>query len=93
MEASMVLAGHTGDDASWRELDQFIARSGIEIVPQDLALADIARRAFLRFGKGRHPAALNVGDCAAYALAKRRGLKLLFKGADFSRTDIVAATL
>jgi ribonuclease VapC len=61
------------------------------VVPQDRLLAEIAREAFLRFGKGRHPARLNMGDCAAYALARSRGLPLLFKGADFSKTDIVAA--
>ena len=51
----------------------------------------MARDAFLRFGKGRHPARLNCGDCASYALAKSRRIPLLFKGADFSRTDITAA--
>jgi len=91
MEASLVLAGREGDDTSWLGLDQLIARAGIEVVPQDRLLAEIAREAFLRFGKGRHPARLNMGDCAAYALARSRGLPLLFKGGDFSKTDIVAA--
>lgn len=54
-------------------------------------MVDIARDAFLRYGKGRHPAGLNPGDCAAYALAKARGLPLLFKGNDFSKTDLIAA--
>jgi ribonuclease VapC len=74
----------------------------IEIVPHDLSLAGIARAAFLRFGKGRHPAALNCGDCASpaalncgdcasYALAKARDLPLLFKGNDFARTDVATA--
>ena len=91
MEASMVLAGREGNDISWLGLDQLIVRSGIEVVSQDRLLVDIARDAFLRFGKGRHPAGLNMGDCAAYALAKARGLPLLFKGNDFSRTDLTAA--
>ena len=68
-----------------------IARAGMEVVAQDRLLAGIARDAFLRFGKGRHPAGLNMGDCAAYALAQSRGLPLLFKGGDFSKTDVVAA--
>jgi ribonuclease VapC len=91
MEASMVLAGREGDDISWLGLDQLMLRAGIEVVPQDGLLVDIARDAFLRYGKGRHPAGLNMGDCAAYALAKARGLPLLFKGNDFTRTDLTAA--
>jgi ribonuclease VapC len=63
----------------------------IEIVPHDADLAILAREAFLRFGKGRHAARLNCGDCASYALAKSRGVPLLFKGADFAQTDIAPA--
>jgi ribonuclease VapC len=91
LEASTVLAGRDGDESAWAGLDQLIARAGIEVVAQDRTQADLARIAFLRFGKGRHPAALNIGDCAAYALAKARDLPLLFKGDDFSRTDVVVA--
>ncbi len=58
------------------------------IAPIDDGLADLAIEAFLRFGKGRHPAGLNFGDCFAYALAKKLDAPLLFKGNDFSRTDI-----
>jgi ribonuclease VapC len=90
-EAAMVLAGRTGGSQMWRRLDNLIARSRMEIIPHDLELARIAREAFLTFGKGRHPAALNCGDCATYALAKARGLPLLFKGQDFARTDIIPA--
>jgi ribonuclease VapC len=90
-EASMVLAGRVGDAAAWSGLDALIERAGMEVVPQDAALAHAARGAFLRFGKGRHPAALNLGDCAAYALAHVRVVPLLFKGEDFRRTDLVAA--
>ena len=91
LETSMVLAGRTGDLASWTELDALIARAGIQVVAQDAELAEAARAAFLRYGRGRHPAALNLGDCASYALAKHHDLPLLFKGADFSRTDLRTA--
>ncbi len=91
LETSMVLAGRTGDAADWVELDMLIARAAIQVVAQDMRLAEGARDAFLRYGKGRHPAALNLGDCASYALARTRSLKLLFKGDDFSRTDLMAA--
>jgi ribonuclease VapC len=62
----------------------------LEAVPHDHDLSIVAREALLRFGKGRHRAALNCGDCASYALAKRLGLPLLFKGRDFAQTDITA---
>lgn len=92
LETSMVLAGRTGNAASWTELDTLIARAAAEVVVvQDAGLADVARRAFLRYGKGRHPAALNLGDCASYALAKLRRLPLLFKDDDFSRSDLLPA--
>ena len=90
-EAGMVIAGRFGDDTIWEPLDALLARLDVEIVAHDVTLARIAREAFLRFGKGRHPAQLNFGDCAAYALAQANGLPLLFKGGDFSKTDIVAA--
>ena len=91
LETSMVLAGRSGDATLWRDLDTLIMRAGMQIVAQDAELAKAAREAFLRYGKGRHPAALNLGDCASYALAKMRDLPLLFKGEDFSRTDLTAA--
>ncbi len=87
----MVLAGRGGDADDWQELDDMIRNLRLEIVPHDRQLATLAREAFLRFGKGRHPAALNCGDCASYALAKARGVPLLFKGRDFAQTDIAAA--
>jgi ribonuclease VapC len=92
-EASMVLAGRRPerDVAAWQRLDELILDTPIEIVAHDRELAEISRLAFLRFGKGRHPARLNCGDCAAYALAKLREIPLLFKGADFARTDIIPA--
>ncbi|HEY2047930.1 MAG TPA: type II toxin-antitoxin system VapC family toxin [Caulobacteraceae bacterium] len=91
LETSMVLAGRTGDHERWFELDALIERAGIEIVPQDAEQVAQARRAFLEYGKGRHIARLNLGDCASYALAKCRGLPLLFKGDDFLQTDLAAA--
>ena len=90
-ETSMVLAGRVQDETAWRLLDALIGRAKIEIVPFDAGQAAIARAAFLKYGKGRHPAALNFGDCASYALAKSKGAPLLYKGADFARTDIVSA--
>lgn len=91
LETSMVLAGRTGGSAAWAGLDALIARAGMEVVAQDGEQARLARDAFLGFGKGRHPAALNLGDCATYALARSRALPLLFKGEDFTRTDLVPA--
>lgn len=69
----------------------FVAREGVEIIPFDGALSDLAFEAYGRYGKGRHQARLNMGDCAAYALAKSRGWPLLYKGDDFSGTDIERA--
>ncbi len=91
LETSMVLAGRCGDAGNWTDLDALIARAAIQVTAQDAGLADAARRAFLHYGKGRHPAGLNLGDCASYALAKERNLPLLFKGNDFPETDLVAA--
>lgn len=91
LETSMVLAGRSGDHTFWTELDELVARAGMEIVPQDSLLTEQARRAFLRYGKGRHRAGLNLGDCVSYALAKTRDLPLLFKGEDFANTDLTAA--
>jgi ribonuclease VapC len=69
-------------------VDEFLAEIGAEILPIDTAIGAIALDAFARFGKGRHPAALNMGDCFAYACAKAQGQPLLCKGDDFARTDI-----
>jgi ribonuclease VapC len=87
LEAGMITEVRKGE-AGALELDNFILRGQIQTVPFDAEQADIARLAFRRFGKGRHPAGLNFGDCAVYALASTRGEPLLFKGEDFSRTDI-----
>ncbi len=87
----MVVAGRLGDARTWEPLDALLTRLGLEVVAHDADLARMAREAFLRFGKGRHPARLNFGDCATYALAKANNLALLFKGNDFTETDIRVA--
>ena len=74
-----------------REIDEFIRDAEIEVVPVSAALASSALSAYLRYGKGLHPAGLNYGDCFAYALAKAYDAPLLFKGDDFMKTDIAAA--
>ena len=91
LETSMVLAGPKAKDAVWRPLEAFLKRANVEVVAFDREQARTAREAFLRFGKGRHPASLNFGDCAAYALARAKKAPLLFKGGDFLKTDIAAA--
>jgi ribonuclease VapC len=88
VELSIVLESRFGAEGL-RDLDLFVVRAGIELVPVDLEQAHEARRAFSRFGRGRHPAGLNYGDCFAYALARVRGEPLLFKGEDFSQTDVL----
>jgi ribonuclease VapC len=89
LEARLVIAFGKGLPASL--VDDFIADYDVEIIPFDKTLSDLAFEAYRRFGKGRHPAKLNMGDCAAYALAKSRGWPLLYKGDDFSQTDIERA--
>jgi ribonuclease VapC len=66
----------------------FLLRTSAEIVAFDSEQLSLARRAFRRYGKGRHPAGFNFGDCAAYALAQWSGEPLLFKGSDFAATDV-----
>lgn len=90
LEASMVLAGRFQDEMVTR-LDALVGALKIELVPFTADHAAIARDAFLRYGKGRHPAALNFGDCIAYATARLEAMPLLFKGGDFRLTDIEAA--
>jgi ribonuclease VapC len=87
LEASMVVETRKGE-AGGRELDLFVYRAGIEIVAVDSEQAEVARIAWRQYGKGRHSAGLNYGDCFAYALAKVSGAPLLFKGDDFTLTDL-----
>jgi ribonuclease VapC len=88
LEAGMVIESRRGGGAG-REFDLFIVRAQIQIVPVDADLADLARSAWRKYGKGRHPAGLNFGDCFSYALAKSSGEPLLAKGGDFARTDVL----
>ncbi len=90
LEASIVLTRWFGDSAE-AALDAFVRESGAEIVAFDLPQLRAAQNAYRRFGKGRHPAGLNYGDCMSYALAQVCDEKLLFKGKDFSQTDIKQA--
>jgi ribonuclease VapC len=90
VETSMVIAGRRSGASSDR-VDGTLKTLHVSVVPVTLEQGDAALRAFLRFGKGRHAAGLNLGDCFAYALAKTRGLPLLFKGNDFVKTDIAPA--
>lgn len=90
VETSFVILSRKGE-AGIADLRRFIGNAQIELVPVDEVHAELAVEAFRRFGKGRHPARLNIGDCFAYALAKATGENLLCKGRDFSRTDIVCA--
>ena len=90
LEAAMVVEGK-GGTAAGRQLDAFLEKANIELTPVTLEHVEAARGAWRRFGKGNHPAALNFGDCFAYALASTTGEPLLFKGDDFARTDVEAA--
>jgi ribonuclease VapC len=87
VEISIVVEARHGAEGL-RDLDHFISRAGIELVAVDVEQGMTARGAFGRFGKGRHPAGLNYGDCFAYALAIAKGEPLLFKGDDFTHTDV-----
>jgi ribonuclease VapC len=77
--------------AAGRQLDALISRAEIQVEAVTREHADIARRAYLDFGRGNHAARLNFGDCFAYALSKATGLPLLFKGNDFTKTDLASA--
>ncbi|MBV1704223.1 MAG: type II toxin-antitoxin system VapC family toxin [Hyphomicrobiales bacterium] len=90
LEIAMVLETRLGE-AGGRDFDLWLHKGGVEIVAADAALVDVARRAWRRFGKGRHAAGLNFGDCFSYALAIRTGEPLLFKGDDFSLTEVGVA--
>jgi len=90
VELSLVAVGQLRSEAL-AEIDELMRRLDLELVPFDAIQAAIARDAFQRFGKGRHPARLNLGDCFAYALARHVDEPLLFKGDDFARSDIRSA--
>ena len=90
VEAGIVMQARRGDEGV-RDLDLLLAKLNVEIVPFTPRQAEIARKAFRRYGLGRHDADLNFGDCCAYALAKDESAPLLFKGHDFSKTDVALA--
>ena len=90
VECSVVVEARRGE-AAGRELDLLLHRARVRTVPVDEEQVELARAAWRRYGRGRHPAGLNFGDLFAYALARASGDELLFKGDDFAQTDVVAA--
>lgn len=90
LETAIVIESRLGEPGG-RELDLWLHRAEVELVPVDTEQAELARRAYRRYGKGRHPAGLNFGDCFGYALSVVSGEPLLFRGDDFALTDVVAA--
>ena len=92
VEISIVVEARYGAEGL-RDLDHFVARADIELIPVDAGQGTLARGAFSRFGKGRHRAGLNYGDCFSYALAISTGEPLLFKGDDFVHTDVTIVDL
>jgi ribonuclease VapC len=87
LEAAMIFDDRFGYEGE-RDLKFFLMEAAIEVVDVTLEQVERARRAYRRFGKGNHPAALNFGDCFAYGLSMTSGEPLLFKGNDFARTDV-----
>lgn len=90
-EASIVVEARQGPDAT-RDLELLVTGAVSEVVPFDRAHVAASLEAWRRFGKGRHPAGLNYGDCLAYAIARVADVPLLFKGDDFTKTDIAEAS-
>jgi len=91
LEAGIVIEAKKGEIGG-RELDLLIHRCGIEGVHLTTEQSELALSCWRRFGKGRHPASLNIGDCCSYALSKFMNEPLLFKGEDFSKTDLERVT-
>ncbi len=87
LEAGIVIESRKGESGG-RELDLLLHRINADVIPLTVELTQLAQEVWRKFGKGRHPAKLNIGDCCSYALAKYSGEPLLFKGNDFSQTDI-----
>lgn len=92
LEYRMVASGLRSSHDSER-IERVLSISQVRIVDWTPAHALVGRNAFIRFGKGRHPAKLNFGDCMSYALAKSLNCPLLYKGDDFAKTDIVSAVV
>ena len=89
LEASIVANARKGP-SSERELDLLLLKAGVETIAFNEEQLQLARHAFRQYGKGRHPARLNFGDCFGYALSRTSGEPLLFKGDDFAKTDVVS---
>jgi ribonuclease VapC len=89
-ETAIVVAARLGEQGP-RQLAQIVEQANLLVIPFDGPHWQVAAAAWLRFGRGRHEAALNLGDCLTYATARLTGRPLLFKGNDFSRTDLVLA--
>jgi ribonuclease VapC len=87
LEAALVLEARFGEPGG-RELDLLLHKAEVQVVAVDRDQAELGREAYRRFGKGRHPAGLDFGDCFSYALSVISGEPLLYKGADFSLTDV-----
>jgi ribonuclease VapC len=92
LEAAIVVEARLGA-AGGREFDLLVHKAGIDIVPVTVEQSEVARTAWRRFGRGRHEADLNFGDCFSYALAATSGEPLLFKGDDFGKTDLARVRL
>jgi ribonuclease VapC len=90
LEAALVIESRYGEKGGM-ELDLFLHQIGADVVSMDREQYEIARQAWRKYGKGNAPAALNMGDCCSYALSVHSGEPLLFKGRDFSRTDVRSA--
>lgn len=92
LEASIVVEARLGIEGT-RQLAELLNAASVEVVAFDQGLSEVAFDAWRRYGKGRHPAGLNLGDCAAYALAKVTRQPLLFQGKDFGQTDILSVRM
>ena len=90
LETGIVVEARKGEPGG-RELDLLLHRIDLEAIPLTASLVEVARDAWRKFGRGRHTANLNIGDCCAYALARVSGEPLLFKGKDFTKTDVAVA--
>lgn len=91
LETAIVIEARYGD-AGGRELDLLVAKAALSVRAVDAEQVELSRAAWRRYGKGRHPAGLNFGDCFSYALAKTTGEPLLFKGGDFAKTDVATVS-
>ena len=87
LETSVAVEAKKGENGG-REFDLLVHKAGLDIVSMDAGQAELARSAWRKYGKGRHPAGLNIGDCCSYALSRYTGEPLLFKGEDLSKTDV-----